>query len=177
MAKKKALVYLYTGTGAGKTTAALGVCMRTVGHGLRATVVQFMKGRKDIGEYKIQEKLKPNFELYQFGRPEFIDLRNPSKKDIDLAQKGLKFVEEKVLKNPPHLLVLDEINLAVAAGLLNLKQVLSLLDKIPAQTTVFLTGRFAPPELIARADTATEMVMIKHVLEKKGIPAKKGIQY
>ena len=175
--KKKALVYLYTGTGAGKTTAALGACLRTAGWGLRAVVVQFMKGRKEIGEYKIQEKLKPFFELHQFGRPEFIDLRNPAKKDINWAQKGLQFVEKEVLKNPPHLLVLDEINLAAAVGLVNIKQVLALLDKIPAKTTVFMTGRFAPSEFIARADTATEMVMIKHVLEKKGIPAKKGIQY
>lgn len=175
--KAKALVYLYTGTGAGKTTAALGACMRAVGHNLRVVVVQFMKGRKDIGEYKIQEKLKPYYEIYQFGRPEFVDLKNPSRKDINLAQKGLEFIEKEILKNPPYLLVLDEINMAAAIGLVNVKQVLKLLDKIPSKTTVFLTGRFAPAEFIARADTATEMVMIKHVLEKGGIPAKKGIQY
>jgi len=176
MIKKKALVYLYTGNGAGKTTAALGVCLRALGHNLRAVVVQFMKGRKDIGEYKIQKKLK-GFELYQFGRKGWVNLQNPAKEDIEAAQKGLKFIEEKILKNPPYLLVLDEINLAAAIGLVSVKQVIELLDKIPAETTVFLTGRFAPAELICRADSATEMVLIKHVLEKKGIAAKKGIQY
>jgi cob(I)alamin adenosyltransferase len=135
-----------------------------------------MKGRKDIGEYKIQAKLK-NFELYQFGRRGWVDLKNPAKEDIEMARKGLRFVEEKILKNPPDLLVLDEINLAAAIGLISTKEVISLLDKVPAKTTVFMTGRYASEELINRADTATEMVMIKHVLEKQGIAARRGIQY
>lgn len=170
-------VYLYTGNGAGKTTASFGACLRTIGWNNRAVIVQFMKCRKEIGEVKIAKKLGRNFEIYQFGLKGWVDLKNPSIKDIEAAQKGLEFVENVVLKNPPHVLVLDEVNLAAAIGLLKINSVLQAIDKFPSSTTIFMTGRFAPKEFITRADTATEMVLLKHVLENRGIKAQKGIQY
>lgn len=169
-------VYLYTGDGAGKTTAALGLAMRSVGWGHKVVIVQFMKGRKDVGEYKIQRKLKPLYEIYQFGRIGWVDIHKPDKKDITLAKKGLEFAQQVLAKKQPHLLILDEVNLAVGAKLLTEKEVLNILKKIPKKTTVVLTGRWATKALIKRADFVNNIKDVKHPY-RKGIPAAKGIQY
>ncbi|MEM2849119.1 MAG: cob(I)yrinic acid a,c-diamide adenosyltransferase [Candidatus Bathyarchaeia archaeon] len=153
-------IFLYYGTGAGKTTNALGLALRCVGHGLKAVIIQFMKGRKDIGEYQVMEKLKPHYEIYQFGRSGWVDLRNPSEEDKALARKGLEKAEE-VLKSKPHLLVLDEICLAAFIGLIDTESVLKLLSKVPDETDVILTGRYCPPELINRADIVNMVVEVK----------------
>lgn len=170
---KKAPVYIWTGIGYGKTSSALGIALRMTGHGKKAVVVQFMKGWKNIGEYKIQKRLSPEYEIHQFGRKGWVKLKKPSKKDKKLAAKGLKFAEN-VLKKKPDLLVLDEIILAVAIGLLNVKEVIKVLDKAPSKTALYLTGRFCPQELIERADYVTEFVTLK---QPKKIVAKKGIEY
>ncbi|MEM4282655.1 MAG: cob(I)yrinic acid a,c-diamide adenosyltransferase [Candidatus Woesearchaeota archaeon] len=172
-AKKRGTIYLWTGTGAGKTTSSLGVALRSVGHKKKVIIIQFLKGRKDIGEYKIMERLKPYYEVHQFGRVGWVDLHNPSKIDIELARKGLKFAAE-CLKRKPHLLVLDELALAVAFKLVPLNEVLKILKNVPPKTTVYITGRFAPKGLIRAADYVTEFVTLK--MPKK-IVARKGIEY
>jgi len=167
-------IYLWTGNGWGKTTSALGVALRAVGHNKRVVIVQFMKGRKHIGEYKVRKRL-PKYEIYQFGRKEFVNLKKPSKRDFELAEKGFEFVK-KVIKKRPFLLILDEINIATAIGLLKVKEVLKLIDDIPKTITVYLTGRYASKALIKRADYVTEIKAKKHPklsLRK----AKKGIDY
>ena len=171
MVKKKATIYLWTGTGYGKTTSALGAALRQIGHGNKVIIIQFMKGRKYIGEYKIMPRLKPNYQIFQFGRPGWVDIKNPEQIDIDLAKKGLAFAYE-ALKQKPDLLVLDEVNIAVAVGLLPEKDLLTFLDKVPVNTSVYLTGRYAPPKLIWRADYVTEFVTLKQpdkIMPKKGI--------
>jgi cob(I)alamin adenosyltransferase len=175
MAKKtKAPVYLWTGNGWGKTTSSLGVALRAMGHGYRTVIVQFMKGWGDtVGEYKIRSKLSPLYEIYQFGRKEWINLKKPAKVDKGLAKKALMFALQKA-KQKPFLLVLDEINLACAIGLLKTEEVIKALDKIPPEVHVYLTGRYAPPELIWRADYANEIVQIKGPKKLKG---EKGIDY
>jgi cob(I)alamin adenosyltransferase len=172
---ERGLVYLYTGEGEGKTTNALGLALRAIGHGYKVIIIQFMKGRKDIGEYKIKERLSPEYEIYQFGREEFIDLYNPSPEDVRRAREALKFAEEQ-LKRKPRLLILDEVNLAAAFGLVDVRDVLSLLEKVPPETTVVLTGRRAPKELVERADLVTQMQEEKHPM-KKGIPARRGTEF
>lgn len=166
-------IYLYTGNGAGKTTNALGLALRTIGHGLNAVIIQFMKGRKDIGEYKVRDRLAPLYEIYQYGTPEFIDLKSPRDIDRKMAKEGLQFAE-KILEKRPALLVLDEINLAVFCGLIEIDEVLRLLEKIPEETTVVLTGRYAVKELYDKADFVNEIVDVKHPLE---MVTTKGIQY
>ena len=181
---RRGLVYLWTGKGAGKTTSALGVALRAVGHGKKVVIIQFLKGKKSIGEYKIKERLKPEYEIYQFGRSKFINPKKPEPEDYKLAKKGLEFAKEK-LKEKPFLLILDEINLITGPktieniryqGLLNVKEVIDFLDKVPPQTTVYLTGRYAPRELINRADFVTEIKEIKHPIGD-GVAARKGIEY
>ncbi len=167
------MVYIYTGGegGEGKTTNALGLALRAVGHGYSAVIIQFMKGRKYIGEYKIKDRLAPEYEIHQFGREEFIDFRNPVPLDYELAEKGLEFAKEALGKKP-RILVLDEINLAAHFGIVKTEDILKLLEDIPEETTVILTGRRAPEELVERADLVTEMKFVKHPFEKKSLQRK-----
>ncbi len=169
-------IYLYTGIGPGKTTNALGIALRSLGHGHRVVIIQFMKGRKNIGEYLFKEKsgeLGELYEIYQFGREGFINLDNPSEEDKNLARQGLEKVKE-VIKNPPHVLILDEINLAVAVGLLDIGDVIDVLKKIPRETDVVLTGRYAPYKLLKCADYVNTITPVKM---PEDFDAKKGINY
>jgi cob(I)alamin adenosyltransferase len=168
-------IHVYTGEGGGKTTAALGTALRSVGHGHKVIIVQFLKGRKDIGEYKIRGRLSPEYEIYQFGSPTFINIRNPSQIDLKMAQEGLKY-SAQAIERGPELLVLDEINLAMSVGLLKVEAVLEVLDQLKDNTVALLTGRRAPKEILDKADFATEVREIKHPL-KIGITACEGIHY
>jgi cob(I)alamin adenosyltransferase len=167
-------IYLYTGTGAGKTANALGLALRCVGHKRKVIIIQFLKWWKNTGEYKIRKKLAPYYEIYQFGRKGWHGLNNLSEEDKKLANNALKSAERILKKKKPHLLVLDEINLALHCKLLNVKDVLDFLDAIPKKTDVVLTGRFAPKELVERAEFVNEIVDIKH---PKEMVTTKGIQY
>jgi len=171
---KKGNVYLWTGDGWGKTTSALGVVLRAAGHKKKSVMVQFMKGRKYVGEYKAKAKLKPYFEMHQFGRDGFVKLSSPSAKDKALARKGLEFAR-KALKKKPFLLILDEVNIAAAAKLLDANEIIEFLDSVPKSTTVYLTGRYAPKKLMKRADYVTEIRAVKQPkISGKG---KIGIDY
>lgn len=167
-------IILYTGNGGGKTAAALGLALRGVGHGKKVVMVQFMKGRKDIGEYKAKNRLSPELVMNQFGRAGFVDLKNPSQEDKDLAKNGLSFAE-KEMKRKPGTLILDEINLAAAIGLLDVNHVLSFLKYIPPETIVILTGRNAPKEFLDYADYVVELKDVKR--PKKELPPRKGFEY
>jgi len=178
--QKHARVQLYTGEGEGKTANAFGLALRAFGQGKKVIIIQFMKGRKNIGEVKAIQKLRKladaKIELKQFGRKEFIiPITKPTKKDFELAEKGFNYAFQS-LKKKPDLLVLDEVNLACWAGLLKAGQVIELINKAPKKTTIVLTGRRAPKQLIQIADLVTEMREIKHPF-RKGVKAVKGIEY
>lgn len=178
--QEHARVQLYTGEGEGKTANAFGLALRAFGQGKKVIIIQFMKGRKNIGEVKAVQKLRKfadaKIELKQFGRKEFISpITKPTKKDFELAGKGLDYAFQ-ALKRKPGLLVLDEINLACWAGLLKPGQVIKLINKAPKKITIVLTGRRAPKELIEIADLVTEMKEVKHPF-RKGVKAVKGIEY
>jgi len=180
-------VYLYYGTGGGKTANALGLALRSVGHGKSVVIIQFLKWKKDIGEYLIKDKLKPYYEIYQFGREAWLgeedkvaefggekfNIESPKSQDKALARKALDFAGQ-VLKKKPHLLILDEINLAAQWKLLEVKDVLKLLDSVPEETTVVMTGRSAPKELIDRADFVN---VVQEVKTPKRFEITQGIQY
>jgi cob(I)alamin adenosyltransferase len=166
-------IYLYTGDGAGKTTNALGLALRSVGHGNKVVIIQFLKGRKDVGEFKIRERLGPEYEIHQFGTEEFVDPKHLRQVDYEQAGKGLEFARS-ALEKTPNLMVLDEINLVLAGGLLKIEDVLSLLKSLPKGTDIVLTGRFAPRELIDAADFVNMIVNVKHPSQ---IVTTRGIQY
>jgi len=167
-------VFLYTGTGQGKTTAALGVALRALGHGKKVIVIQFMKWWRSTGEYRVQRRLRPELEVYQFGRRGWVGLKNLDERDRRLAEKALKFAEEVLAKKSPDILILDEVNLAVHCGLLKVSDVESFLKKVPKDVHVFLTGRYAPKRLIELADFVVKVVDVKRPKEIKPI---KGVNY
>ncbi|MEA2054223.1 MAG: cob(I)yrinic acid a,c-diamide adenosyltransferase [Candidatus Thermoplasmatota archaeon] len=162
----KGLIYVYTGDGKGKTTAAIGTAIRAVGHGKRAVLIQFLK-KGDYGEIKASI-----LEVYQFGRKQFV--LKPTEKDHELAEKALKFAE-KILEEKPFLLILDEVNVAVSMGLINTRNVIDMVKK-RGETNIILTGRGAPEEFIEIADLVTEMKKIKHPFDE-GVKGKEGLEY
>ena len=172
--RKRGLVYVFTGSGEGKTTAALGLGLRALGHGKTVVVIQFMKGRKYVGEYQIQRELK-NYEVYQFGKEQFVDLKHPDAKDRQLAQDGLEFAIE-IIKKRPDVLILDEINLVASIGLVKVKDVLYLIKSVPKNMVLILTGRNVPKAIVRVADIVSEVKNIKHIFDY-GAFAKKGQQY
>src|SRR3989338_8986615 len=105
-------IYLFTGPGGGKTTNALGLALRSIGHDHKVVIIQFLKWWKQTGEYKVQKKLEPFYEIYQFGRKGWIGLDNLTSEDIDLVKKAMDFTSKIVEEKKPNLLILDELNLA-----------------------------------------------------------------
>lgn len=165
---------LFTGDGKGKTTAAVGAAVRAAGHGARVLIIQFMKGRL-YGELVAVEKID-NLTIEQHGRDEFVDPKDPEKIDVELAEKGWARALEAVASDPPSLLVLDEINVAVSFGLIPLDTVIEFVKNRPDGMDLIMTGRYAHPELIDIADTVTEMREIKHHYNA-GVQMRKGIEF
>jgi cob(I)alamin adenosyltransferase len=166
------VVHIYTGNGGGKTTAALGLALRAVGHGKNVVIIQFMKGRKETGEYKIRTKLGRHYKIYQFGRKEFVNLENPAKEDIKLAKKALEFAKKSLEK--ADILILDEVNVAVRFGLIPEKELIDFMKEVPNVKWVVLTGRYASEKLFEYADFVTEMKDLKH---PKKMHYEKGIEW
>jgi cob(I)alamin adenosyltransferase len=173
--KSKRLIQVYTGTGKGKTTAALGLAMRALGHGLKVYIIQFMKGNIRYGEVETARQLSPNVVIKQMGRETFVDRNNPEKIDIELAQKGFQLAKEVIAGEEYDIVILDEINVAVDYGLISLEALLNLLDSKPPHVELILTGRDAKREVIEKADLVTEMVEVKHYY-RNGIHSRNGIE-
>lgn len=169
------LVQVFTGSGRGKTTAALGTVMRAAGRGLRVYICYFMNKNYDSGEHDVLYKL-PNVHWAAFG-PGLI--RHPEKASPELKQrasKALAITRDAMLSGDYDLIMLDEVNIVTSWKWLELDEVLRLVKDKPPHVELILTGRNAPPELLELADLVTEMVKIKHPYDK-GIMARKGIEY
>jgi cob(I)alamin adenosyltransferase len=164
-AKDRGLIIVYTGNGKGKTTAALGLCVRACGYDLKVAIVQFVKGSWQYGELDGIKRLAP-----------IIDDKLPRQEHEEAAEEALTFVEELVQSDKYDIIVLDELNVAVSLGLIEIDGVLKILDNKPARLDIVITGRDAHEKLIEKADLVTEMKEIKHPYQK-GILAKKGIDY
>ena len=171
----KGLVQVFTGNGKGKTTGALGTAIRALGHGFRVYIIVFMKGDYPYGEWNTLSKL-PNIDFARFGSREFIDPQNITPKDREQAEQALAAAREAMLSGDYDLVVLDEVNVAAAWGLVGLDKVIELINEKPKDVELILTGREADTKLIQLADLVTECVDIKHPY-KKGIKARRGIEY
>lgn len=177
MAKKtKGLVIVFTGNGKGKTTAALGMALRFVGHGKRALIVQFIKNLP-YGEVRAARRFGKSLVIRQmgagfcrFGTGEAI------KKHKRLAEKALSFAVREIKSGRYHLVVLDEVNCAVHFGLVKLRSVLEVIRLKPKSLHLVLTGRWAPKPILKKSDLVTEMKEGKHPY-RKGVKAQKGIEF
>jgi len=169
------MIQIYTGNGKGKTTAALGLAMRAAGHGLSVMIIQFMKGKINYGELETARKL-PNITIEQYGRPDFVNPEQPDHEDIRLAEQGFKRAREVIRGGKYDVVVLDEINVAVNFGLLKEDDVVGLLQMIPEDLELILTGRYMPEAFARHADLITECRELKHYFSK-GTQARKGFDY
>lgn len=171
---KKGLIQVYTGNGKGKTTAALGLALRAVGHGMKVLMIQFMKGEQ-YGELQSSKKLAPYLTLKQVGRETFISKSNPDPKDLELAQEGFGIAKKAIQNKEYDIVILDEINLAVDYGLISIADILQLIDSKPDEIELILTGRNVKRQILEKADLVTDMVDRKHYYDK-GVPAREGIE-
>jgi len=167
-------VQIYTGDGKGKTTAALGLTLRASGHGLRSYVGQFMKGRP-YGEIEALRD-HPAITIEQYGDPRCIHRDEVTAEHVTQAHAGLERARAALLSGQYDIVVLDEVNVALWFGVLDVEEVLALLDQKPDHVEVILTGRRAPQALIERADLVTEMRPVKHYYEQ-GVLAREGIEW
>ncbi|MCD4796483.1 MAG: cob(I)yrinic acid a,c-diamide adenosyltransferase [Candidatus Cloacimonetes bacterium] len=168
------MIHIYTGNGKGKTTAALGLIIRAIGNGKRVCLIQFMKKNFEYGEIKFLENVS-GIDIFQFGTDQLIDPNNPDEIDFKEAESGYKKVREALNSGKYDLIVIDEINVAVKWKLLPLEKQLELMD-IKTDAEVVMTGRYASPEIIKRADLVTEMLEIKHYFNE-GVQARKGVEF
>lgn len=181
----KGLVLINTGTGKGKTTAALGTAIRAWGDGQKVLILQFIKGSWRYGELKAIEtlgKAEGRIEIRPMGDGfVFHNKKDPENEERlaekkELARRAWDMVRKEVMSGAWDLIVLDEINYAIHFGMLETEEVAGLIRERPPRLNMILTGRYAPKELIDLADTVTEMTLVKHAFQK-GIRARKGIEF
>lgn len=172
---RSGLVQIFTGDGKGKTSAALGVVLRALGHGLRVCIVVFMKGGYPYGEWEVLSKL-PNVNIARFGFRTFTDPAAVKPEEIEQAKQALATAREAMLNGNYDMVALDEVNIAVAWKLVELDEVVRLIQDKPPNVELILTGRHADTKLVQLADLVTECLKIKHPYDE-GIMSRKGIDY
>lgn len=175
---RKGLVVVITGHGKGKTTTALGIAVRACGRGLKTSIIQFMKGDIYAGEWDGVKKMGCCIELIPTGKG-FCGIQGnpyPFEEHRENAQEAIRVALQKMAYGNLDILILDEINNAFRLKLVDLEQVLEIIDRKPFRLHLILTGRDAHPWVIDRADTASEIVEIKHAY-RKGIEPQPGIDY
>jgi len=173
------LIQVYTGNGKGKTTASIGLAFRACGHGLKVCMIQFMKDDQEYGEFKASHYL-PGFKLIQVGRNDFVNLENPEEIDRKLAEQGWELSKSSILSGDYEIVILDEINVAMACKLLDVNAVVEFLTKdcktLRKKPEIILTGRYALPEIIEIAHLVTEMKEVRHNYAN-GMEARQGIEF
>ena len=168
------MIHVYTGNGKGKTTAALGLALRSLGRGRRVALLQFLKLR-ETGEVRGLAEFK-NCTIQQFGRENFITEETADELDRQLAEEGCSRAEEILRDKAADLVILDEINVALHLKLIELERVIDLIAACPPEIELVLTGRDCPQEIISLADYVSEIKEIKHPY-RKGIIAREGIEF
>jgi cob(I)alamin adenosyltransferase len=172
---EKGLIIVNTGTGKGKTSAALGMVFRALGHGMRVGMVQFTKGAIETGEAAFAKHLEGRIDFYTLGEGYTWETQDRAR-DIAVAAKAWEQARALIEDPRYQIIVLDELNIVLKYGYVPLDEVLETLRRKREDLHVIITGRNAKDELIELADLVTEMKLIKHPY-KSGIKAQKGIEY
>lgn len=177
--RRQGLVHLYTGNGKGKTTAALGLALRALGHDRKVTVLQFYKRTKlKTGELLFVEKYDGPITLRQFGASRFAtgEEKHMVEESGETVERGWELAREQVIKGDSDLVVLDEVTHAVKYGKVEMEELIKTIQNKAPFLELVLTGRYAPPELKEVCDYVTEMREVKHPY-RDGIRAREGTEY
>jgi len=169
----KGYIHIYTGDGKGKTTAALGLAMRSIGAGGKVFIGQFLKSG-DYSEMNTLKKIKDQITVEHYGLGHFVK-GSPTQEDIDAGRAGYKRVAQVVENGEYNLVILDEGNVAVKYDIFSEKDLLNIFEKKPDHVELVVTGRGAAPEVMEKADLVIEMKAIKHYFQK-GVKARIGIE-
>lgn len=174
----KGLIIVYTGDGKGKTTAALGMCIRAAGYKKKIKILQFVKGSWKYGELEGIKLLSDFVDMEAIGEGfvGIVDDKKAFEVHVQAARQGLEYAKQIIQSGKYDIVMLDELNVAVHLGLVGLEEVLALVKGKPERLHLVITGRNARPELIEIADLVTEMKEIKHPYQK-GILAQRAIDW
>lgn len=173
---EKGLVIVHTGPGKGKTSAALGMAVRAIGHGMKVGVVQFVKGAMTTGEKALFDRFPDLIEFKPMGEGFTWDTQDRSR-DIAVTRKAWDEVKRMIADPSYAMVIADELNIVLRYDYLPVDEVLAALAAKPHMTHVIVTGRNAPEALIGVADLVTEMAQVKHPFREQNVKAQKGIEF
>ena len=174
---KKGLLIVFTGNGKGKTTASLGMALRTIGHGYKVAIIQFIKGGWTTGEEKALKNLSSNISWHSLGEG-FTWETQDRIRDEKLVQEAWQLSKKYINNESYKLIILDEINIAIKLGYLSSEEIITFLKSLNNRNNhIVLTGRGASDSIIKYADLVTEMKLIRHPFKEQGIKAQKCIEF
>ncbi len=173
-------IQVYTGDGKGKTTASLGLAMRALGRDWKVLIVMFTKGGNDYGELnsfrQLSEKISDNLTIVQAGLDRVIYNNNKNDKDYKAIRKGWNLVKKAVKNDEYQLIIMDEANIAIDMGILDVDEVIKVLKSKPDEMEIVLTGRNAHPKIVEVAHLVSKIEPVKHYWDT-GVVARKGIEF
>jgi cob(I)alamin adenosyltransferase len=174
---QKGLLIVFTGNGKGKTTAALGMALRTIGHGYKVAIIQFIKGGWTTGEEKALKHLSSNISWHSLGEG-FTWETQDRIRDEKLVQEAWELAKEYIKNDSYKLIILDEVNIASKLGYLDSEEIITFLKSLKNRKNhIVLTGRGASDSIINYADLVTEMNIIRHPFKEQGIKAQKCVEF
>ena len=173
---EKGLVIVHTGPGKGKTSAALGMAIRAIGHGMKVGVVQFIKGAMTTGEKAVFDRFPDLIEFKPMGEGFTWDTQDRTR-DIAVTRTAWDEVKRMIADPAYAMVIADELNIVLRYDYLPVDEVLEELAAKPHMTHVIITGRNAPRELIDAADLVTEMTQVKHPFREQNVKAQAGIEF
>ncbi len=172
---EKGLIIVHTGKGKGKTTAAMGLVFRALGHGFRIGVVQFVKGKWETGERDVLRRFPDQVTMKAMGEG-FTWETQDRQRDIAAARAAWDAAKQMIADPEYRMVLLDELNIVLRYGYLSVEEVVEAIRAKPEDTHVIVTGRNAPDELVEAADLVTDMTMVKHPF-RSGVKAQTGIEF
>lgn len=172
---ERGLVIVHTGTGKGKSTAAMGMVCRMIGHGMKTSIIQFIKGAMETGEQTLFDSFPDLVEMRPMGEGFTWDTQDRAA-DIANVRRAWEAAKARIMEPEWKMVVCDELNIALRYDYLPVEEVLEVLAARPADTHVVITGRNAPDALIEAADLVTDMQMVKHPF-RGGVKAQAGVEF
>lgn len=173
-------IQVYTGDGKGKTTASLGLAMRALGRNWKVLLIMFTKGGSNYGELNsfrnLSGQIQKNMTIMQAGLDRIVYSSNITDEDKKVINKGWDFAKQAIKNDEYKLVILDEINIAIALGIIDINDVISVLKSKPDNMEIVLTGRDAHPKIIEIAHLVSKIEPVKHYWDI-GVSARQGIEY